>query len=177
MSDEQANVPEKEETPAAAEAPAKEESAKADAPAEKAEAKTDAPAEGEKTETEARPAERRRSRQLPPGVAHIKSTFNNTLVSISDAKGNVLAWNSAGRAGFKGSRKSTAFAATVVGQDAARAVVSKGMREVAVEVQGPGAGRESAIRALQSAGLTITMIKDVTPMPHNGCRARKRRRV
>ena len=177
MSDEKTNTPEEEVKAEAAEAASKEEAPKADAPAEKAEAKTEsAPAE-EKPEGEARPAERRRSRQLPPGVAHIKSTFNNTLVSISDAKGNVLAWNSAGRAGFKGSRKSTAFAATVVGQDAARAVVSKGMREVAVEVQGPGAGRESAIRALQSAGLTITMIKDVTPMPHNGCRARKRRRV
>ncbi len=144
------------------------------APAEGAAEGAPAAEDGEAAE----PArERRRVKSLPPGIAHIKATFNNTMVSICDTRGNVVAWSSAGRAGFKGSRKSTAFAATVVGQEAARAVVSKGMREVAVQVQGPGAGRESAIRALQSAGLGITMIKDVTPMPHNGCRPRKRRRV
>ncbi|MDA0321975.1 MAG: 30S ribosomal protein S11 [Verrucomicrobia bacterium] len=114
---------------------------------------------------------------MPAGIAHIKATFNNTTVTITDIRGGVVAWSNAGRSGFKGSRKSTAFAATVVGQDAARQAVSKGMHEVEVRVQGPGSGRESAIRALQSTGLNITMIRDVTPMPHNGCRPRKKRRV
>jgi small subunit ribosomal protein S11 len=110
-------------------------------------------------------------------VAHIRATFNNTIVSIADGEGHVIAWSSAGRAGFKGSRKSTAFAATVVGQDVARQAVGRGMREVEVRVQGAGAGRESAIRAIQAAGVNVSMIKDVTPIPHNGCRHRKRRRV
>lgn len=117
------------------------------------------------------------SKNIPSGIAHIKSTFNNTIVSITDLKGNIVSWNSAGRSGFKGSRKSTAYAATIVSQEAARGAMGHGMREVEVRVQGPGAGRESAIRALQSAGLTINAIKDVTPMPHNGCRPPKRRRV
>ncbi|MFC1453382.1 30S ribosomal protein S11 [Verrucomicrobiota bacterium] len=119
----------------------------------------------------------RGAKTAPVGIAHIRATFNNTMVSITDMKGEVVAWCSGGRAGFKGSRKSTAFAATMVGQDAARQAVSRGMHEVEVHVQGAGSGRESAIRALQSAGLVITMITDVTPIPHNGCRARKRRRV
>ncbi|MEI6515285.1 MAG: 30S ribosomal protein S11 [bacterium] len=119
----------------------------------------------------------RAGRVIPFGIVHIRATFNNTIISISDAKGGVVAWSTSGRAGFKGSRKSTAFAASVVAQEAARQAVSRGMQEVEVRVQGPGAGRESAIRALQSAGLNISMIKDVTPMPHNGCRPRKRRRV
>ncbi len=114
---------------------------------------------------------------MPSGIAHIKATFNNTMVSIADIKGRVIAWSSAGRVGFKGSRKSTAFAATLVGQEAGRQAVGQGMREVEVRVQGAGGGRESAIRALQSGGLNISVIKDVTPIPHNGCRARKRRRV
>jgi small subunit ribosomal protein S11 len=114
---------------------------------------------------------------MPPGSAHIKSTFNNTIVSICDSNGGVISWNSAGRAGFKGSRKSTAYAATVIAQGAAKGAVVKGMREVEVCVQGAGAGRESAIRAIQAAGLNITLIKDITPMPHNGCRQKKRRRV
>jgi len=118
-----------------------------------------------------------RGRAVPVGVAHIKATFNNTTVSITDLKGNVIAWSSCGRAGFKGSRKSTAFAATVVGQEAAKQALARGMHEVEVQVQGAGAGRESAIRALQAAGLSITMIRDETPVPHNGCRPRKRRRV
>ncbi len=129
----------------------------------------------------ARPTSRsgrgRAARQVPVGVAHILATFNNTQVTISDPRGAVIAWSTAGRAGFKGSRKSTAFAATVVGQEAARQAVGRGMHEVEVHVQGPGAGRESAIRALQSTGLSVTAIKDVTPVPHNGCRQRKRRRV
>ena len=120
---------------------------------------------------------KRGSRVPPVGVAHIKSTFNNTLVSITDVRGNVISWSNAGRSGFKGSRKNTAFAATVVGQDAARQAVAKGMHEVEVRVQGAGAGRESAIRAIQSSGLVISSIKDVTPMAHNGCRMKKRRRV
>jgi small subunit ribosomal protein S11 len=119
----------------------------------------------------------RAGRVVPFGIVHIRATFNNTIISISDSKGGVVAWSTSGRAGFKGSRKSTAFAASVVAQEAARQAVSRGMQEVEVRVQGPGAGRESAIRAIQSAGLNITTIKDVTPMPHNGCRPRKRRRV
>lgn len=138
------------------------------------EQKVEGAAEGAKA---ARPARAPKGRVVPFGVAHIRATFNNTMISITDSKGGVVAWSSSGRAAFKGSRKSTAFAASVVAQEAARQAVARGMQEVEVRVQGPGAGRESAIRALQSAGLSITMIKDVTPMPHNGCRARKRRRV
>jgi small subunit ribosomal protein S11 len=119
----------------------------------------------------------RGGRVVPFGVVHIRATFNNTIISVTDSKGGVIAWSTSGRAGFKGSRKSTAFAASVVAQEVARQAVGRGMQEVEVRVQGPGAGRESAIRALQSAGLNVTLIKDVTPMPHNGCRARKRRRV
>ncbi len=123
------------------------------------------------------PQRRRHGKHIPVGVAHIKATFNNTLVSITDPRGGVIAWSSAGRAGFKGSRKSTAFAATLVAQEAARTAVTKGMHEVEVLVQGAGAGRESAIRGIQSAGMSVSVIKDVTPVAHNGCRARKRRRV
>ena len=120
---------------------------------------------------------RKSGRQVSSGIAHIRATFNNTCVSITDLRGGVIAWSNGGRAGFKGSRKSTAFAATLVGQDAGRQAISRGMHEVEVRVQGAGSGRESAIRALQSSGLNITVIKDVTPIPHNGCRPRKRRRV
>jgi small subunit ribosomal protein S11 len=111
------------------------------------------------------------------GVANILATFNNTLVSITDTQGHVVGWSSAGRVGFKGSRKSTAYAAQQVAQDAARQAMSHGMKEIEVRVKGPGSGRESAIRALQAIGLEITTIKDVTPVPHNGCRPRKKRRV
>jgi small subunit ribosomal protein S11 len=111
------------------------------------------------------------------GVAHVKATFNNTQVTITDMQGNLIGWSTAGRVGFKGSRKSTAFAAQQAAQDAARQAMSHGMREVEVRVSGPGSGRESAIRALQAIGLEITVIKDVTPVPHNGCRPRKKRRV
>jgi small subunit ribosomal protein S11 len=117
------------------------------------------------------------SKNIAVGIANILATFNNTNVSITDMQGNVLGWSSAGRVGFKGSRKSTAFAAQQVAQDAARQAMSHGMREVEVRVKGPGSGRESAIRALQAIGLEITTIKDVTPIPHNGCRPRKKRRV
>jgi small subunit ribosomal protein S11 len=117
------------------------------------------------------------AKNISVGVANILATFNNTNVSITDMQGNVLGWSSAGKVGFKGSRKSTAFAAQQVAQDAARQAMSHGMREVEVRVKGPGSGRESAIRALQAIGLEITTIKDVTPVPHNGCRPRKKRRV
>jgi len=117
------------------------------------------------------------SKNIAVGIANILATFNNTNVTITDMQGNVLGWSSAGRVGFKGSRKSTAFAAQQVAQDAARQAMSHGMREVEIRVNGPGSGRESAIRALQAIGLEITAIKDVTPIPHNGCRPRKKRRV
>jgi len=117
------------------------------------------------------------AKNVPVGVVHVTSTFNNTIVSITDLKGNVIGWSSAGRSGFKGSRKSTAFAATMAAQDASRQAVNHGLQEVEVRVQGPGAGRESAIRAVQASGINVTAIRDVTPMPHNGCRPRKRRRV
>ena len=120
---------------------------------------------------------RTKGRGVPVGVAHIRASFNNTQVAISDPKGGVISWSSAGRAGFKGSRKSTAFAATLVAQEAGRAAAAKGMHEVEVRLQGAGAGRESAVRGLQSAGLSVTAIQDITPVPHNGCRPRKRRRV
>src|SRR5213594_3874419 len=117
------------------------------------------------------------AKNISVGIAHILATFNNTQVTITDMHGNLLGWSTAGRVGFKGSRKSTAFAAQQVAQDAARQAMSHGMREVEVRVKGPGSGRESAIRALQAIGLEITTIKDVTPVPHNGCRPRKKRRV
>jgi small subunit ribosomal protein S11 len=117
------------------------------------------------------------AKNIVSGVANILATFNNTLVSITDAHGNLIGWSSAGRVGFKGSRKSTAYAAQQVAQDAARQAMSHGMKEVEIRVKGPGSGRESAIRAIQAIGLEITTIKDVTPVPHNGCRPRKKRRV
>jgi len=117
------------------------------------------------------------AKNINSGIANILATFNNTLVSITDMQGHVIGWSSAGRVGFKGSRKSTAYAAQQVAQDAARQAMSHGMREIEVRVKGPGSGRESAIRALQAIGLEITTIKDVTPVPHNGCRPRKKRRV
>lgn len=116
-------------------------------------------------------------RKVASGVAHIRSTFNNTIVSISDTEGKVLAWASAGEMGFRGSRKSTPFAAQMAAETAVKGALEYGLKEVAVYVKGPGAGRESAIRALQAGGLEITAIRDVTPIPHNGCRPPKRRRV
>lgn len=117
------------------------------------------------------------SKNVFQGIAHIMATFNNTVVSITDLKGRVIGWSSAGRVGFKGSRKSTAYAAQLVAQDAARQGMAHGLKEIEVWVKGPGSGREAAIRALQAIGLDITVIKDVTPVPHNGCRPPKRRRV
>ena len=124
----------------------------------------------------ARPRRKER-KNITSGVAHVLSTFNNTIITISDAQGNAIAWSSAGSQGFKGSRKSTPYAAQVAGEDVARKAQEHGMRTLEVEVSGPGSGRESALRSLQAAGFTITSIRDVTPIPHNGCRPRKRRRV
>ena len=116
-------------------------------------------------------------KNVPNGIAHIQATFNNTIVTITDVAGNVISWCTSGSKGFKGSRKSTPFAAQMAAEDAAKKAQEHGLRNVEVWVKGPGSGRESALRALQSVGLTITMIKDVTPIPHNGCRPPKRRRV
>jgi len=120
---------------------------------------------------------RRVKKNIPAGVVHIQATFNNTIVTITDPAGNTVSWSSAGVKGFKGSRKSTPFAAQLVAEDAAKKAMDHGVRTVGVYVKGPGSGRESALRAISNAGLKITMIKDVTPIPHNGCRAPKRRRV
>ncbi|MGH9380927.1 MAG: 30S ribosomal protein S11 [Thermoanaerobaculia bacterium] len=120
---------------------------------------------------------KKEKRIVPHGVAHIQSTFNNTIITLSDPEGNVVTWASAGRAGFKGSRKGTPFAAQMAAQNAARTARDVGMRTIDVEVRGPGAGREGAVRALRAAGLDVKSIRDVTPLPHNGCRAPKRRRV
>ncbi len=117
------------------------------------------------------------SKNVHTGIAHVLATFNNTIVSITDLSGNVLGWSSAGKAGFRGSRKSTAYAAQMVAQDACRQAMGHGLKEVEVRVKGPGAGRESAVRAIQAIGLEITVIRDVTPVPHNGCRPPKQRRV
>ena len=120
---------------------------------------------------------RRERKNITSGVAHVNATFNNTMITISDAQGNTIAWSTAGSQGFKGSRKSTPYAAQVAAEDAGRKAMEHGMKTLEVEVNGPGSGRESALRALQAVGFTITSIKDVTPIPHNGCRPRKRRRV
>jgi small subunit ribosomal protein S11 len=120
---------------------------------------------------------RRERKNITSGVAHVNATFNNTMITIADAQGNVIAWATAGSQGFKGSRKSTPFAAQIAGEQAGRKAAEHGMKSLEVQVRGPGSGRESALRALQSVGFTITSIRDVTPIPHNGCRPRKRRRV
>lgn len=120
---------------------------------------------------------KKEKKNILSGIAHIQSTFNNTIVTITDQAGNVVAWSSAGSQGFKGSRKSTPFAAQLAAQDAAKKAMEHGMRNVEVYVKGPGAGREAALRALQAAGFNVVLIKDVTPIPHNGCRPPKRRRV
>ena len=120
---------------------------------------------------------RRERKNIEKGAAHIRSTFNNTIITITDQAGNAVSWASAGELGFKGSRKSTPYAAQMAAENAARAAIDQGMKSIEVYVKGPGSGREAAIRALQTAGLDITMIKDITPIPHNGCRPPKRRRV
>jgi small subunit ribosomal protein S11 len=120
---------------------------------------------------------RKERKNITNGVAHVNASFNNTMVTITDVQGNTISWSSSGVMGFKGSRKSTPYAAQVAAEDAARKAMEHGMRLLEVEVSGPGSGRESALRALQAAGFTVTSIRDVTPIPHNGCRPRKRRRV
>lgn len=119
---------------------------------------------------------KKQQRSVPSGVVHVKSTFNNTIVTITDPAGNVISWSSAGKSNFSGSRKSSAYAATVAAQDAVKTATSYGLKEVEVNLRGPGAGREAAVRGLQSSGLSISIIRDLTPVPHNGCRARKRKR-
>ena len=120
---------------------------------------------------------RREKKNISSGVAHVNATFNNTLVTITDAQGNAISWSSAGSQGFRGSRKSTPYAAQIAAEDAGRKAQEHGMTNLEIEVKGPGSGRESALRALQAVGFIITSIRDVTPIPHNGCRPRKRRRV
>lgn len=139
-----------------------------------------APAAGAAVTTPATPAvkgKKKLKKNVQSGIAHIQATFNNTIITITDMAGNVISWSSSGTRGFKGSRKSTPFAAQLAAQDAAKKAMDHGMRQVGVEVKGPGGGRESAVRALQTSGLKITLIRDVTPIPHNGCRPPKRRRV
>ena len=148
---------------------------KAEAKAEgKAEGKGGAPAEGAAEKT---PRRKRAKKMVSEGIVHIHSTFNNTIVTITDSQGGTVAWASAGTVGFKGSRKGTPFAAQLAAENATRKAQEHGMRSVQVYVKGPGAGRESALRSLQAAGLQISIIRDVTPIPHNGCRPPKRRRV
>ena len=130
-----------------------------------------------KEKRKAKARKKRTALNVTSGVAHIQATFNNTIISITDMQGNVVSWSSAGQTGFTGSRKSTAFAAQLSAEQASKKALDLGMREVRVYVNGPGAGRESAVRAIQAAGLNVTLIKDVTRIPHNGCRPRKRRRV
>ena len=120
---------------------------------------------------------KRERKNITSGIAHVNATFNNTMITIADAQGNTIAWSSAGQSGFKGARKSTPYAAQMAAEDAGRKAMEHGMKTLEVEVKGPGSGRESALRALQTVGFDITAIKDVTPIPHNGCRPRKRRRV
>ena len=151
-----------------------------DKPEQDGPAAAEAPSAAELLSTDLGPAKiikAKGSKNVVSGVATICATFNNTLVSITDMHGNVVSWSSAGKVGFRGSRKSTAFAAQQVAQDAGRAAMAHGLKEVEIKVKGPGSGRESAIRALQAIGLEINSIKDVTPVPHNGCRPKKKRRV
>jgi small subunit ribosomal protein S11 len=122
-------------------------------------------------------AKKKVARNVPNGIALVTASFNNTIVTITDLAGNVVAWSSAGKAGYSGSRKSSAFAATMAAQDAGKTAMNQGMKEIEVNLRGPGAGRESAVRGLMSTGLAVTIIRDKTPVPHNGCRSRKRRRV
>ena len=136
------------------------------------------PTKTEGKSDKAAPVRRRRERKnIINGIAHVNATFNNTIITIADAQGNTIAWSSSGLMGFKGSRKSTPYAAQMAAEDAGRKAIEHGVRTVEVEVKGPGSGRESALRALQSVGFSVTSIRDVTPIPHNGCRPRKRRRV
>jgi small subunit ribosomal protein S11 len=182
------------ETPVTPEAPAAAPAPAAEAPAAKAEKPKAAKKSKEKKVEEAAPAapvsfnlddpieppkivKAKGSKNITQGIAHVQATFNNTIVSVTDLRGAVLGWSTAGKMGFKGSRKSTAYAAQMVAQDACRQAMGHGLKEVEVRVKGPGSGRESAVRAMQAIGLEITVIQDVTPVPHNGCRPPKQRRV
>jgi small subunit ribosomal protein S11 len=168
-------------------APAKKAPAKKAAPkAKKAAAETTAPASGapsaasislDDTIEPIKVVKAKGSKGVTQGIAHVQASFNNTIVSITDLRGGVIGWSSAGKCGFKGSRKSTAYAAQMVAQDACRQAMGHGLKEVEVRVKGPGSGRESAVRAMQAIGLDVTTIRDVTPIPHNGCRPPKQRRV
>lgn len=164
------------ETPAAP-APAAAAAPEAAAEAPKKEQKRDIFAEIAGGEEEIKIHKAKGSKNVTRGIVHVTATFNNTLVSVTDANGNSIGWSSAGKMGFKGSRKSTAYAAQVVSQDACRQAMGHGLKEVEVRVKGPGSGREAAVRAVQGLGLEISAIKDVTPIPHNGCRPKKARRV
>jgi|SRR3954469_24079252 len=168
-------------TAAAPEAPAKPAKKAAKAKKEEAAAPVEAPKENLSLDPndveKPKIIKAKGSKNVHTGIAHVLSTFNNTIVTITDLKGNVIGWSSAGKVGFKGSRKSTAYAAQMVAQDASRQAMGHGLKEVEVLVRGPGAGRESAVRALQAIGLDLTVIRDVTPVPHNGCRPPKQRRV
>lgn len=130
-----------------------------------------------KFQTTKKVVRKKTTRHVTSGIVHVSATFNNTIVTITDQSGNVLAWSSAGKSGYKGSKKSSAFAATVAAQDASKAAMNLGLKEVEVNIKGPGSGREAAVRGVQSSGLIINTIRDKTPVPHNGCRPRKRRRV
>lgn len=176
---------EKEETAAAA-APAEEGAENAEAEAPAAEKKDDKPRTAEDIFLEMEAAEgvekpkvlkAKGSKNVQVGIVHVSATFNNTIVSVSDASGNVIGWSSSGKMGFRGSRKSNAYAAQLVSQDACRQAMAHGLKQAEVRVKGPGAGRESAVRAVQALGIEVTKIKDVTPVPHNGCRPKKARRV
>jgi small subunit ribosomal protein S11 len=188
MSDEEVKPTGADETPAEPAAPAKAEAKpkaapKAKAPKKGKEAPAATPAaEDDKLSLDSGVApikviKAKGSKHIHSGIAHVQATFNNTIVSITDKNGAVIGWSSAGKCGFKGSRKSTAYAAQMVAQDASRQAMGHGLKEVEVRVKGPGAGRESAVRALQAVGLEVTVIRDVTPVPHNGCRPPKQRRV
>lgn len=185
MSEETEKKPQDAQAPATAEAPKKEAAPKAEeAPKDEAEKEVDdrpsQPTAKDLLSEELGEVKIRRakgSKNITHGVVHINATFNNTKVAFTDMQGNAISWSSAGKCNFRGSRKSTAYAAQVVTQDAGRVAMSHGLKEVIVKVKGPGMGRDSAIRALQALGLTVTSIEDVTPIPHNGCRPPKRRRV
>ena len=164
------------EEKAAEEAPASEEGAQEEAPKKKEE-KKDIFAELLGEEEAVKVHKAKKAKNITKGIVHVTATFNNTLVNVTDVNGNAIGWSSAGKMGFKGSRKSTAYAAQVVSQDACRQAMGHGLKEVDVRVKGPGSGRESAVRAVQGLGLEILSIRDVTPIPHNGCRPKKARRV
>jgi len=168
------------EASAEGDAPAESEAAEGEeAPAKKVEEKRDIFAEllGEEPADKVKVHKSKKSKNVVKGLVHVTATFNNTVVTVTDERGNCIGWSSAGKMGFKGSRKSTAYAAQVVSQDACRQAMSHGLKEVVVRVKGPGAGRESAVRAVQGLGVDVTLIEDVTPIPHNGCRPKKARRV